>query len=185
MSRTFQLLVIAYLVCSTAVILLHLAEALGLLLGILGLILVLRILERWRKEYGRCTDPNFDENDAVRLQQSKFLLRTIMMFLAFVYVFPVSDWKFWLCTMCLVLNSVPEIRRLANSPDESMPASSRKDAAQSRKWQLCLETILVFLMVVGLFPVSDWKFWAGMTWLVVAAAFTHWRIRREQFAIST
>ena len=108
-----------------------------------------------------------------------------MMFLAFVYVFPVSDWKFWLCMVCLILNSIPAIRRLANSPDESMSDTSRNDAAQSRKWQLDLTTIPAFLMVVELFPVSDWKFWLCMTWLVVGAVFTYWRMRHEQSAINT
>lgn len=107
MSRTFQLLVVAYLVCSTAVILLHLTETvLSLLLAILGLVLVLWILIRWCEVYGRRTDPNFDTSYAAHSRKYQFYMMTTMMFLMVVYLFPVSDWKFWLCMACLVPDAV-------------------------------------------------------------------------------
>lgn len=126
MSRNLQW-VIALLVCSMGVIAILLTETVwSWLLAIAGLVFLLRHVIQWLKEVGRRTDPNYDKIYADQERKWQFYIMTILGFSLIVYLFPVSDWEFWLCMAGWILNTVLTFltfRGLAKRTEESMSCS--------------------------------------------------------------
>lgn len=59
------------------------------------------------------------------------------------------------------------------------PDNDKHYATQERKYQFYMMTIMMFVMVVWLIPVSSWMFWVCMTCLVLQTVLTYSRIRKE------
>ena len=112
MGRTFQL-VVALLVCSTGLVF-PTNSVLSLLLAISGLVMLLKVVVKWLEEHGRRADPNYDKIYVAHERKYKFYIMTIMMFSMIFYLFPVSDWKFWLCMACLITDLVFKYSRIRN-----------------------------------------------------------------------
>ena len=100
MGRTFQL-VVALLVCSTGLVF-PTNSALSLLLAISGLLMLLKVVEKWLEEHGRRTDPNYDKISVAYQRKFNFYMLTIMMFGLVIWLFPVSSWTFWVYMAILI-----------------------------------------------------------------------------------
>lgn len=74
--------------------------------------MLLQIVIKWLEQNGRRADPNFDTSYVAHSRKYHFYMMTTMMFLMVVYLFPVSDWKFWLCMACLVPDAVFRYSRI-------------------------------------------------------------------------